>query len=226
MKRLPVPLIVLLIITCCGNYTQAQSLDVNVSEVSFTSLNSGPVNVNLQDAERDDPIVFTSWDPVLQLSNNPSSCNGSEGSISFSGLLPNTTYQVTYTDDGTVKGPVTIASNSAGQLTIPGLNAGLYNNFIFDFNGTISDVLTGVILSNPIAVPLFGAFATICAGGTPPVLPAISNNGINGTWNPATVNNQTSGAYIFTPAAGTCGLPVTVNIVVIPKVVALVLQQC
>ncbi len=218
MKRLPVPLIVLLIITYCGNYTQAQSTDVNASKVSFTSLNSSPVNV--QDTERDDSTVFTSWDPVLQQSNNPSSCNGSEGSFSFSGLLPNTTYQVTYTDDGVVTGPVTIASNAAGQLTITGLNAGIYSNFIFDFNGSITSVLTGQQLSNPITVPLFSSFASICAGGTPPALPGISNNGIGGTWNQTTVNNQTSGSYIFTPAAGTCGIPVTVNIVVIPKVIA------
>ncbi len=158
------------------------------------------------------------FDPVLLISNNPSSCNGSEGSISFTGLLPNTTYQVTYNDDGVVTGPVAIASTAAGQLTITGLNAGIYNNFIFDLNGSIQDVLTGVVLSNPINVPLFSSFASICEGGTPPVLPGVSNNGINGTWNTTVVSNQASGTYTFTPAAGTCGIPVTLNIVVIPKV--------
>ncbi|THU38200.1 gliding motility-associated C-terminal domain-containing protein [Niastella caeni] len=157
--------------------------------------------------------------PVLLISNNPSSCNGSEGSFSFSGLLPNTTYQVTYTDDGVVTGPVTIASTATGQLTITGLNAGIYSNFIFNFNGSISNVLTGQQLSNPINVPEFTPFAPFCQGSTPPVLPPTSNapNSISGTWNPAVVNNQTSGTYTFTPAAGTCGTPVPINITVIPK---------
>jgi gliding motility-associated-like protein len=162
----------------------------------------------------------TNFDPVLLISNNPSSCNGSEGSISFSGLLPNTTYQVTYNDDGVTTGPVTITSTAAGQLTITGLNAGIYNNFIFDFNGSIKDVLTGVVLSNPIAVPLFTSFASICQGSTPPLLPAVSNNGINGAWSSTVINNQASGTYTFTPAAGTCGIPVTLNVTVIPRVTA------
>lgn len=158
--------------------------------------------------------------PVLKSTRNPSSCNGSEGSFSFSGLLPNTTYKVTYNDDGVVTGPVSIASTAAGELTIPGLNAGLYNNFIFDFNGSIVTVLDGQPLSNPIAFPLFSSVASFCAGSTPPVLPAISNNGINGAWSPAVVNNQTSATYTFTPAAGTCGIPVTLTTVVIPQIIA------
>jgi gliding motility-associated-like protein len=186
MKRIPLPLIILLIIAHWCNYTRAE----------------------------------TTFDPVLLISNNPSSCNGSEGSISFSGLLPNTTYQVTYNDDGAITGPVTIASSATGQLTLTGLNAGIYNNFKFDFNGSIKYVLTGVVLSNPIAVPLFTSFASICQGSTPPVLPAVSDNGINGAWSSPGINNQASGTYTFTPAAGTCGIPVTLNVVVIPKVTA------
>ncbi|OQP61135.1 mucin 2, oligomeric mucus/gel-forming [Niastella vici] len=162
----------------------------------------------------------TNFDPVYLISTNPSSCNGSEGSISFSGLAPNTTYQVTYIDDGVTTAPVAITSNAAGQLTITGLNEGIYNNFIFDFNGDIKSVLTYVKLSNPITVPLFSSFASICQGSTPPALPVKSNNDINGTWSSTVIDNQASGTYTFTPTAGTCGIPVKINITVIPKVVA------
>jgi large repetitive protein len=191
MNRRPIPLIILLIIAHWCNYARAQSPN-----------------------------------PVLQSTNNPSSCNGSEGSFSFSGLLPNTTYLVTYiyhatfTDPGIVTGPITIASTATGQLTISGLKAGLYEDFIFDFNGSISNVKDGQMLSNPIAFPLFSSIASFCAGSTPPVLPAVSNNGINGTWSPAVVNNQTSATYTFTPAANTCGIPVTLTTIVIPKEIA------
>ncbi|HEX6429702.1 MAG TPA: gliding motility-associated C-terminal domain-containing protein, partial [Niastella sp.] len=153
-------------------------------------------------------------------SNNPSTCNGSEGSFAFSGLLPNTTYQVTYTDDGVVTGPVTITSTAAGQLTITGLNAGIYTNFIFDFNGSITSLLDGQQLTNPVNYPRFSSLASFCAGSKPPDLPAKSINGINGTWSPEVVNIQTSGTYTFTPAAGTCGILATLTTVVIPKVIA------
>ena len=39
------------------------------------------------------------------------------------------------------------------------------------------------------------------------LLPTSSNNGITGTWSPATINTATVGTttYTFTPAAGQCG---------------------
>src|SRR6476659_8365119 len=114
MKRIPVPLIILLVISHWCNYTFAQS----------------PAK------------------PVFKVSSNPSFCNGSDGSFVFSGLQPNTTYQVTYNNDDTgPQGPVAITSTASGELTITGLVAGIYGNFSFDFNGSISSVLTGQRLS-------------------------------------------------------------------------------
>jgi hypothetical protein len=34
------------------------------------------------------------------------------------------------------------------------------------------------------------------------LLPTVSDNGINGTWNPAVVSDQASGTYTFTAGAG------------------------
>ena len=157
--------------------------------------------------------------PGLLISANPTTCNGSEGSITFSGLTPNASYQVTYDDDGVTIGPVTIVANASGNLTITGLNAGIYTPFVFDLNGTVEEVYTGVILSNPIFRPAFTPVTPFCAGSPAPVLPTISNNGIPGTWTPSVVNNQASGVYTFTPAPGTCALPVNISITVIPRTV-------
>ena len=54
--------------------------------------------------------------PTLQLSNNPTTCHGSEGSITFSALTANATYQISYVDDGVTIGPVTFVANGAGQI--------------------------------------------------------------------------------------------------------------
>ena len=64
----------------------------------------------------------------------------------------------------------------------------------------------------------FGTSLTICAGGTVPVLPGYSNEGITGTWSPAVVSNTTSGVYTFTPDAGQCAVPATFTVTVNPNI--------
>jgi gliding motility-associated-like protein len=76
---------------------------------------------------------------------------------------------------------------------------------------------------NPVITPefSFGTSLSICAGATVPVLPTTSSNGISGTWSPATINNQNTGTYTFTPASGQCAnstsLTVTVTANTIPS---------
>ena len=147
-------------------------------------------------------------------SSNPTTCNGTDGSVTINGLIPNTSYDITYTDDGNAVGPVTIVTNGAGQAFIGGLNAGVYAGFTVTENGNTTNLFSGVILSNPIIVPSFNAIPAFCSGTTAPILPTTSNNGLTGTWSPSTVSNTASGSYTFTPAAGQCALPVTINITV------------
>ncbi len=55
----------------------------------------------------------------------------------------------------------------------------------------------------------------ICSGAPVPTLPSVSENGIAGTWNPATISSTSSATYTFTPDAGQCVItPVTVSIIV------------
>ena len=74
---------------------------------------------------------------------------------------------------------------------------------------------------NPNMTPTFsfGTALTICAGGNVPSLPNTSQNGIAGTWNPATVDNQNSGVYTFTPNGGQCVTgPVIFTVTVTPNI--------
>ena len=79
---------------------------------------------------------------------------------------------------------------------------------------------TVTVTSNIIPVFDFGTSLTICTGGSVPVLPTTSTNGITGTWNPSVVSSQASGTYTFTAAAGQCVTPfvftVTVNPILTP----------
>ena len=54
----------------------------------------------------------------------------------------------------------------------------------------------------------------LCSGTAVPTLPAVSPNGINGTWSPAIVDGLTSGSYTFTPNEGECAIPQTIQSVI------------
>ncbi|MFZ4106128.1 CUB domain-containing protein, partial [Flavobacterium sp.] len=66
--------------------------------------------------------------------------------------------------------------------------------------------------------PTFTQILPLCQGVTTPVLPTTSNNivGITGTWSPATIDTSVTGTvtYTFTPTAGQCALPTTMNVTV------------
>ena len=75
------------------------------------------------------------------------------------------------------------------------------------------------IVVNPNTTPLFTQVGPYCQNGTPATLELTSNNGIAGTWSPATISTATAGTatYTFTPtstAPNTCATNTTMNVVV------------
>ncbi|MBY0477261.1 MAG: gliding motility-associated C-terminal domain-containing protein [Chitinophagaceae bacterium] len=197
-----------------GNYVLEVYYDVTGSFASTSACND---IVLLNNGGANYKATFSIQAPTLA-STNPTTCNGTEGSVTINGLVPGTTYTVNYTDDGAPVGPLTLTANASGQIILSGLNAGIYSNFSLTVNGCTTNLFTGVILSNPLFIPTFTAIPPFCAGSTAPLLPTTSNNGITGTWNPAVINNTATGTYTFTPNAGQCGLPVTITVTVIPNV--------
>jgi large repetitive protein len=159
---------------------------------------------------------FSIQSPSLA-SANPTTCNGSEGFITISGLKTGASYTVSYSDDGNPVGPVSSTANSSGNLVLNGLNAGIYADFTVDINGCSTNLNTGLILSNPVIIPKFNKITAFCAGTTAPNLPPKSLNGITGTWNPAVISNTASGNYTFTPDANQCGVPATISVTVTPR---------
>ena len=196
-----------------GNYVLEVYYDASGSNTSTSLCNE---LVTLNNSGNNYKAFFSIQSPTLS-STNPSSCFGNEGSITIGGLAPGSTYQLSYIDDGASIGPTNFVTNGSGQLIIPALNKGFYSSFSLVINGCTTNLFTGIILSDPIFVPTFTPIASFCAGTTAPTLPAVSNNGLSGTWSPAIVDNQASGTYTFTPASNQCGFPVTITINVIPR---------
>lgn len=96
------------------------------------------------------------------------------------------------------------------------------NNYVFTPNTgqcviNPTTTLTVTVLQNTI--PTFELPSGLCANSVPPTLPTTSSNGINGSWQPAVINNQTSGLYVFTPSNSVCATPITINIEVIQNIV-------
>jgi len=74
-----------------------------------------------------------------------------------------------------------------------------------------------VEISTNNVTPTFTNPGPICAGSTVNPLPTTSNNGIQGTWSPATIDNTQDGIYTFTPSSGSCATTTTMSISVTQK---------
>ena len=198
-----------------GNYVLEVYYELTGSSASTTLCDNTVLDNN---GGNNYKATFSINAPAL-LSTNPTTCNGSEGTVNISGLTPGAVYSVSYSDDGNPIAAANYTANASGQVIITGLNAGIYSEFTLVINGCTTQMNTGIILSNPVFTPTFNSFPPICQGSTPPSLPTTSNNGLTGTWNPSVINNMASGSYTFTPTPGQCGIPIVRNITIIQPTV-------
>ena len=86
--------------------------------------------------------------------------------------------------------------------------------------GQCAVTTTMEVIISASADPLFTAIAPICTTDTAPVLLTSSDNGIVGTWNPATIDMSIIGTtpYMFTPNAS-CGTTFTLDVTIIDSTV-------
>jgi hypothetical protein len=57
---------------------------------------------------------------------------------------------------------------------------------------------------DPLITPAFSFTLDYCQDNPVASLPAVADNGIAGSWSPATIDNQNSGTYTFTPSGNQC----------------------
>jgi gliding motility-associated-like protein len=138
---------------------------------------------------------------------SPSTCIANDGSITMGSLAPNTTYQLTYSDDTVVVGPITITTNASGEYTISGLNVGTYADFSFSVNScsfNAPDTITFVI---PLSASVVGTDPLTCNGTTgtitiggliPNQVYAVSYTDDTFTVGPTNYTSDVSGQIIIT----------------------------
>jgi hypothetical protein len=150
---------------------------------------------------------------------NPTTCGGTDGSITLNGLTAGTAYTVYYTANGTAQS-TTITANGSGQVIITGLSAGSYTNLsVATAAPCSSNVVAGpVTLSDPAtpAAPTVTNNGPLCSGATLN-LGASTVAGATYSWtgpngfssliqNPSIPNVQvtTSGTYSVTVTVANC----------------------
>ena len=196
------------------------------SNITITSggCSSLPASVSLSDPSSP---VFT-----VSLLTNLTTCGGTQGSIHIEGtgtLSPNTTYVLTYSENGIGVAPFNITTDANGDYNITGLGAGSYTAFVLNLAGCVGSQPGPITLVDPVPpVATAGTTtSTICDGSA---INLTGNTVVGGTYSWTGPNSFTStledptigsattaasGTYTLTITLNNCvSLPSTVNVTV------------
>jgi hypothetical protein len=159
--------------------------------------------------------------PVIGSVNgsNPTTCGGTNGTITLGGLTAGQTYSVSYTRNGSPQGPLSLVANGSGQVIITGLNQASYANFTVTLNGCLSGAFAGPeVLSDPPtpSAPVVSSNSPICETETLNLF-ATGQGGATYSWTgPGGYNSSTqnptrpnalpgmSGSYCATQTVANC----------------------
>ncbi|HJS00162.1 MAG TPA: T9SS type B sorting domain-containing protein, partial [Flavobacterium sp.] len=125
-------------------------------------------------------------------------------------------YTYSYSVDG---GPVNNGTSIDSHLQVFGLTQGQSVTLTLNHTTYPCDrsVLTCTVPCLTFSTPTFTQIAPICSGDASPALPSTSNEGIDGTWSPAVIDNTTTRTYVFTPNANECATTQSMTIEVNPN---------
>ncbi len=163
--------------------------------------------------------------------SDPNSCASATGSITISGLSPNTNYILNYSVGGSPHAPINFTTgNGITTYTLANLTAGVYSGITVTANGCTSNVLSFSLSDpNPPATPVLSNVSPICSGSTLNLSASTTSAGtVTWTWsgpngfssnvsNPTIPNASTaaSGIYSVTATISGCTSQAgTVNVVV------------
>ncbi|MDF2435654.1 MAG: hypothetical protein K0Q95_30 [Bacteroidota bacterium] len=155
-------------------------------------------------------VLFDPNTPVFTVSTtNPTTCGGTDGTISLTGLIASTSYNVTYSNGATTVGPTALTTNASGGITITGLGQGSYSNVTVELTGCSTNNAGPFILSDPNA-PVFtvtSANPTTCTGtdGTLTLTGLTANTAYDITYSngatavgPVSMTSNASGNIVIT----------------------------
>lgn len=196
----------------------SQNPSINLAQPVASGTYSVTVTTNNCTSVAGTTLVVVNPTPAITGSSfiDPNACATNTGSITLTGLTPNTSYSVNYTKNGVIQPAVTLSSNGSGNLVVPNLGAGTYTNISVTLNGCNSNTVLQIVLSDPSApaAPVAGNSGPVCQGGTLN-LTATTVAGASYTWTGPNGFNSSSQnptiSNIQTAAAGTYSVTATVS---------------
>ncbi len=131
------------------------------------------------------------------LSSNPTTCGGSDGSITIIGLSSSIAYMVDYSINGTPSGFTSATADGSGNILLSGLNAGSYSSISVDLAGCTAISTMDIDLTDPVATQpslLLVGDSVLCPGATASL--AVTIAGTYQWYKDATlINGATSLSY-------------------------------
>jgi hypothetical protein len=148
---------------------------------------------------------FSCSAPLLTVNSPAPICGGQNAVLTANASGSNGSY---IWSDGQTGASITVAPQATTTYTVT-----------YTINGCADVTASTTVTVNPPIQALFTDLGPYCATDTPDPLPTTSNNSIQGTWSPATINTAVPNTttYNFTPAANSCGLPNSMTVVVNPQ---------
>ncbi len=139
-----------------------------------------------EDCESSRTAITVTVNPVPAITavnpTNPSTCFGSNGKLSLSGLSAGTSYTLNYTRNGTSQ-TATLTSNAAGTLELTNLSAATYDNITVSLTGCTSNTMGPFTLQDPPApaTPSVNSNSPVCSGKTLKLQASTSTSTATGT---------------------------------------------
>jgi gliding motility-associated-like protein len=143
--------------------------------------------------------------PTFTLSStNPTTCGGTDGTITIEGLDATTTYDISYNNGIGVVNLAGITTDATGNYVITGLSQGTYTNITVTLAGCLGTNAGPVVLTDPSApaAPLAGTNATYCEGDVIADLTATAGSGGGLIWyDDVALTNIVETGTTFTPSS-------------------------
>ncbi|MEI8280246.1 MAG: immunoglobulin domain-containing protein, partial [Bacteroidota bacterium] len=157
------------------NLTTNSSGNLIISSLSSATYNNFTVTKSNCTSAAYGPIVLAGAPIFTMSSGNPTTCSGTDGSITLSGLSASTSYTINYNKNGVAQTALTTPSNASGVITISGLTATTYSNLTVTKTGCSSSPMSSVVLTEPSAPT--------------PIASYVNPSTCNGTNGSITLNN-------------------------------------
>jgi len=200
-----------------------QMITAGQQNISLAATNEcGTITVNKTITVNPTPVILST------ATNNPTTCQGSNGNIVLNGLTPNTNYSVSYLKNNN-SSSVTLTADANGLITISGLIAGSYSNITAKLGNCVSNPVGPFTLTDPPlpATPTISIISPVCSGNSVTLNAASSSAGVSYSWtgpanftstqqNPVIPNitASASGNYTVTVKLNNCAASATTAVTV------------